>query len=371
MQSYFKRNLLFLLPLVIALACGENTEVDSFGKKEMLTNYADNLIIPAYTSYGNSLDALETAYNNFTTSSNADNLTALQTAFLNAYSNWQACEIYEKTPPAEQAMAIDNNNFFPCRKDSIEAYVARNSTSLSFIKSRIKSDKGLPAMEYLLFSRTLNAAQLLERFTTDPNFAAYKAYLGSLIANCKDVQNSIVSEWSSYRDTYINSLGTDAAGSISYMVNSFAQRTDDFKRHQVGIPAGYQGNVATVNINPAAVQAYYANKNIEYMLLTLNNMKDVLNGKASTDGKGLLDYIRTLNVSSTFGGNLADDILAQIDVCIAKVNDCGADFSETVVSNKPKADALFLETKKLLVLMKVDVPSALGVSITYTDADGD
>jgi hypothetical protein len=45
------------------------------------------------------------------------------------------------------------------------------------------------------------------------------------------------------------------------------------------------------------------------MLLTLNNMKDVLNGKATTDGKGLIDYIRTLNVTSTFGGNLADDIL--------------------------------------------------------------
>ncbi len=371
MKMHFKNSLLIATVIFLIAGCGKSEDTDSFGKKEMFTNYADNLILPAYTNYGNALTNLQTAFSNFSTTTDATNLTVLQNAFLTAYTNWHSCEIYEKTPPAEEAMAIDNNNYFPTRKDSIEAYINRNSTSLSFIKSRIKSDKGLPAMEYLLFSRTLNASQNLERFTTNPNAAAYKAYLNALITNCIDVQSSIVSKWSTYRDVYINSLGTDAAGSISYMVNAVAQRTDDFKRHQVGIPAGYQGNVATVNINPLAVQAYYSNKSIDYMLLTLSNMKDVLNGKATSDGKGLIDYIRTLNVTSTFGGNLADDILNQIDVCIVKVNDCGVDYSETVVNNKAKADALFLETKKLLVLMKVDVPSALGVSITYTDSDGD
>jgi len=366
-----KNWIVIIVSFVMIAGCGKTEDTDNFGKNEMFVNYADNLILPAYTAYGSSLTNLQTAFNNFSTTTDAANLEALQTAFLAAYAKWHSCEIYEKTPPAEEAMAIDNNNYFPARKDSINAYIDRNSTSLSFIKSRIKSDKGLPAMEYLLFSRTLNASQILERYTTNPNAAAYKAYLSSLIINCIDVQSSIVSKWSSYRDIYVNSLGTDAAGSISLMVNAVAQRTDDFKRHQVGIPAGYQGNVATVNLNPTASQAYYSNKSIEFMLLTLNNMKDVLNGKATTDGKGLIDYIRTLNVTSTFGGNLADDVISQIDVCITKVNACGTDYSETVITDKAKADALFVESKKLLILIKVDVPSALGVSITYTDADGD
>lgn len=366
-----KYRLIMLMCFAFAIACKGPESTDEFGKKEMFINYADNIILPAYTSYGTTLNNLQTAFTTFSTNTDATNLSALQTAFLNAYAAWHTCEIYEKTPPAENAMAIDNNNYFPTRKDSIEAYIGRNSTSLSFVQSRIKSDKGLPAMEYLLFSRTLTPTQILERFTIHPNAVAYKAYLGSLISNCINVQASIVTEWTTYRDTYINSLGTDAAGSISYMVNSFAQRVDDFKRHQIGIPAGYQGNVATININPQAAQAYNANKSIEYMLLTLNNLKDVLNGKGAVDGKGLNDYIRTLNVTSTFGGNLADDILAQIDVCIDKVNACGVDYANTITTDKPKADALFLEAKKLLVLMKVDVPSALGVSITYTDSDGD
>ena len=64
----------------------------------------------------------------------------------------------------------------------------------------------------------------------------------------------------------------------------------------------------------------------------------------------MIDYIRTLEVTSTFGGNLADDVINQIDVCIAKVNACGSDFSEIVQNDKPKADALFLEAKKLEML---------------------
>ena len=365
-------NLLFITAISSLLfSCGKTEDTDSFGKKDMFTNYADNLILPAYTTYGNSITSLQTALSNFNATTDLSNLSALQSAFLNTYAAWQSCEIYEKTAPADQAMALDNTNYFPCRADSIDAYVSRNDNSAASIKNKVKSDKGLAAIEYLLFSRTLSQQQILDRFTTGPNAASYKTYLSSLVSNIAEVQSTVISGWAGYKDIFINSLGTDASGSFSVMVNSIAQRTDDFKRMQTGTPAGYLGNVATVNVLPGAVQAYYSNNSTNYMLLTLNNMKDVLNGKGNNDGKGLIDYIRTLNVSSTFGGNLADDILSQIDVCITKVNDCAPDYSATVVSNKAKADALFLEAKKLLVLIKVDVPSALGVSITYTDSDGD
>jgi predicted lipoprotein len=368
-----KLSILCLLAVLTSLffSCGKTEGTDNFGKKEMFTNYADNLILPAYTTYGNSITALQTALTNFNASADLTTLSALQTAFLNTYASWQNCEIYQKTAPADDVMALDNTNYFPCRNDSIEAYINRNDNSAAAIKSKVKSDKGLAAIEYLLFSRTLTQQQILDRFTTSINATSYKTYLSSLISNVAEVQSSVISDWSAYREIFINSLGTDASGSFSVMVNSIAQRTDDFKRMQVGIPAGYLGNVATVNVLPSAVQAYQSNNSTNYMLLTLNNMKDVLNGKGTIDGKGLIDYIRSLNVTSTFGGNLADDILSQIDVCITKVNDCAPDYSTTVVSNKAKADALFLEAKKLLVLIKVDVPSALGVSITYTDSDGD
>lgn len=368
-----KINKLFRLTIasLFLFSCNKTDNTDTFGKKEMFINYADNLILPAYTNYGNTLTSLESALTNFNTTSDLANLSALQTAFLVTYGAWQNCEIYEKTAPAEEVMLLENTNYFPCRKDSIEIYISRNDNALSAVRNKVKSDKGLAAIEYLLFSRTLTQQQILDRFTSSPNAASAKTYLISLVSIISAAQTTVVSNWSAYRDIFINSLGTDAGGSFSVMVNSIALRTDDLKRMQVATPAGYLGNVATSNIIPEAAQAYYSNNSTNYMLLTLNNLKNVLNGKGATDNKGIIDYIRTLNINSTFGGNLADDIMNQIDVCITKVNDCAPDYSATIVSDKAKADALFLETKKLLVLIKVDVPSALGVSITYTDSDGD
>jgi predicted lipoprotein len=367
-----KRHILILASCLLVFACGKNGDGDDFDKKGMFTNYADNLILPAYNTYKTSLTSLQTALNNFDAAPDLTTLAALQTAFLHTYTCWQACEIYEKTEPASDEMANENNNFYPTRIDSVNAYIARNDNSTTFIKSRNKNDKGLPAIEYLLFSRTLTQQQILDRFTIHSNAASYKTYLTSLVTILTEIQTSIINNWNtSYKQSFINNVGTDASSSFSALVNSLAQRTDDLKRHQVGIPAGYSGNVATANTNPTAVQAYYSNNSTNYMLLTLTNMKDVLQGKNTADGIGLYDYLKTLNFTSTFGGNLADDIITQIDVCIAKVNECGADYSVTVDADKPKADALFLETKKLLVLMKVDLPSAFGVSITYTDSDGD
>jgi hypothetical protein len=370
----FKASTLLILSLFLSFSCGKN-EDDNSDKKEMFSNYADNLILPAYNLYGNILSLLQRDLDTFKASPSLLSLQQLQNSFTGAYGYWQDCEIYEKTDPANNVMAIENINFYPTRVDSINAYIARNENSTSFIKTRNKNDKGLPAIEYLLFSRTGNNQQILDRFTTDANSASYNAYLTSLIANLIEINTTILNEWNtSYKANFISNVSTDAAGSFSVMVNSIAQRADDLKRHQVGIPAGYSGNVATSDVYPNAVQGYYTRSSIVYMIATLENMKNVMYGKnpsTSIDGTGLYDYLKTLNVTSTFGGNLADDIITQIDVCKSKVAECGPDYEQTLLNNKAKADVLFLETKKLLVLMKVDLPSAFGVSITYSDSDGD
>jgi predicted lipoprotein len=183
---------ILFLSLLLSFSCGKNEDVDNFGKKEMFTNYADNLILPAYTTYGNSITALQTALTNFNATTDLTTLSALQTAFLTTYASWQNCEIYQKTAPADDVMALDNTNYFPCRNDSIEAYINRNDNSAAAIKNKVKSDKGLAAIEYLLFSRTLTQQQILDRFTTSLNATSYKTYLSSLISNVAEVQSSII-----------------------------------------------------------------------------------------------------------------------------------------------------------------------------------
>lgn len=372
MLNQYSKIFLAVFSLML-FGCGKNnTPTDNFDKKGMFANYANNLIIPAYENYMNALNNLKTAVEDFNATPELSTLSIIQDSFIHAYTQWQYVEIYDKTLPADDVQLLMNSNYYPCRPDSINAYIARGENSVDVVKNKSKNDKGLAAIEYLLFSRTLSQQDILNSFTTDVNAASRRAYLTALVSNLINLQTTVLNQWSSYKNEFSSNLSTNASSPFSTLVNSIAQRTDDFKRHQVGMPAGYQGNVATIYTKPKTVQAYYSNNSILFMLTMLHNMEDVFYGKnGANDGLGLYDYLKTLNYTSTFGGDLADDIMVQIQTCINKVNDCGIDYSNTITTDKPKADALFNESKKLLILMKVDVPSALGVSISYTDADGD
>ena len=45
--------------------------------------------------------------------------------------------------------------------------------------------------------------------------------------------------------------------------------------------------------------------------------------------------------------------------------------SENIINNQTQVEAAYAELQKLIVLFKVDMPSRLGVLITYQDNDGD
>ena len=56
------KNILFAITILLFISCGEDDPVasntDSFDRAAMLTNWADNIIIPAYTDYETKLSSL-------------------------------------------------------------------------------------------------------------------------------------------------------------------------------------------------------------------------------------------------------------------------------------------------------------------------
>ena len=75
----------FVLILLI-FSCNSDSDDNSSEvweqKSEMLTNWADNFIIPYYTTLTNKLENLEASANTFTSSRNQQNLENLRNSFL-------------------------------------------------------------------------------------------------------------------------------------------------------------------------------------------------------------------------------------------------------------------------------------------------
>jgi predicted lipoprotein len=71
------------------------------------------------------------------------------------------------------------------------------------------------------------------------------------------------------------------------------------------------------------------------------------------------------------GGTLNQAIKDQFTLAKNKLALIPDPLSTQMTSNAPAVDAAYMELVKLLVLLKTDMTSALGVVITYQDGDGD
>ena len=70
-------------------------------------------------------------------------------------------------------------------------------------------------------------------------------------------------------------------------------------------------------------------------------------------------------------GSLNNAIKTQFGIAKAKLALVNEPLSDAVINNAAAVDAAYLEIQKLLVLLKTDMPSVMGIIITYQDGDGD
>ena len=90
----------FILIFLIFSCSSDNDDSSSEvweQKSEMLTNWADNFIIPSYTTLTNKLVLLEESGNTFANLPDQQNLDILRTSFINAYMSWQHVETVSYT----------------------------------------------------------------------------------------------------------------------------------------------------------------------------------------------------------------------------------------------------------------------------------
>ncbi|MDX2172563.1 MAG: imelysin family protein [Bacteroidota bacterium] len=342
----------------------ENETKDTFDKQAMLTNMADNVILPAYTSFKTSLDSLVTVYNTFKSTGSLTDFQLVKQKYSVAYLNYQRCDLFEMGP-AEATIIRANFNVFPTDTAQIKSNISSGSYDLGVL-SNIDA-KGFPAIEFLLYGNNSTETDIIKSFTISPN---RKQYVSNLLAEMVTKTNYVVSTWNaSYRNTFVTSLGTDVGSSIGFLVNQINFELDYLKNAKIGIPLGKKSLGVPV---PEACEAYYTSKSISYAKETLLLIENTYLGRSSSgsNGKGFDDYLAHLDIKYN-GGSLNDAINAQFAIAKTKLNAIPNPLSTQVTSNGSTVDAAYAELVKLLVLLKTDMPSNLGVIITYQDGDGD
>lgn len=327
-----------------------------FDNKAMLENIADNILLPEYTAMEASLVQLKTDANNFISDFSTEKLTQLRTTFLSAYKNVQRIKLFDFGPSSDYGLKAALNTY-PTDTTKITNNITSGSYTLG--SSGNIDAIGFPAIDYLLFSG--EDSEVLARFSTENA----RNYLIELIDKMMSEMAAVHNEWkSNYRTTFVTATGTDVGSSISFLFNELLKDLELLKNPKIGIPVGqFSGGMPFPNY----VEAYYSSYSKELALESANSLKNLYLGGS---GQSFDDYMKFKAEEESQPVSSAT-VVAQFDVCIAKIEALNTPFSTAISSNPAPFKTAFQELKRLVAYMKVDVAASLGLLITYSDTDGD
>lgn len=362
--------------LLFGIAC--NTPDDmlvkcDFDQQAMLTNYADEIIIPRFGELEIAVLLLEGSYNAFAASPTIGLLNEMRISFEATYESYQRCSPFGFGPAlVDGSTFAEKLNIFPT--NTIE--VNSNIDVGALVDTVAVSTKGLPAIDYLLFGEQgTTGAQIVELFTTDVNAQKRMTYLGQLIAELKNTVVQINTDWEGYRSTFVGNTGNAAGSSLSLLVNAFNYDFETLKNYKFKIPLGkFNGGI----VLPTSVEAYYAGESVQLAREQVTAMKQLYLGVGENglQGLSLYDYVLCAKPLTEEGQgqglvSLADDISQHFLDIETALDDVPDPLSETLVSNKPVVDNAHSKMQTTVPLIKQEMTSALGVQISYQDNDGD
>lgn len=372
-QKIFPLSWLLAL-LLLAAACnkdeGSNTGVD-FNEREMLENYGQNVIYPAYAAFEQKTGELQNSIDAFAASPTEATLTVAQNALKEAWLSWQGVQMFEFGPAQELALRMSINNF-PTQYPKIDNAIQSGTWD---VNSLYGGDmRGMPALDYLLFSETGDNSLVLNRYTSSEKAANWKRYAkdvaGHLNTQATAVRTAWAPEGGNYLGTFITNTGNSATSALSLLVNNFVRGFEVTKNQRVRDPLGEQ----SVNGQPIprAVEAYYSGYSLPLIQANLEATQRIFNGSyASGDGPGLADFLAAHRAAGNTEVNLANTINEQFESIKTAVNAIPGPLREAVVQSPAVVKSAYTEMTEIMPLIKGDMTSALSVTITYQDTDGD
>ena len=360
-----------IIMVILIVACsssdegyGGGNESPSFDQGALLSNLADNLIIPSFNRLQEQLSAFDVARATFVNERTQENLNALSSAWQTAYLEWQHVEMYNigeaELQAGNPAGFVSFFNIYPVTVTDIENAAKGESYDLN--SSFYHDAQGFPALDYLIHGIADGDTMPLDKFTSNENFEGYIDFLTNVTAQMKAKNNAIINSWTStYRDTFVSNTGSSATSSFNKIVNDYIYYYEKgLRAAKIGIPAGNFSNTPL----PEKVEAYYKQDISRTLALeALDAIIEVFNGG---NGSGFADYLDFLDRS-----DLKNDIINQFANARTKIQGLNPNFYQQVQDDNTKMTEAYDALQAAVVLLKVDMVSAFSVSIDYVDADGD
>jgi predicted lipoprotein len=369
------KKIVFILSFVAAIvACSSNdsnnSDGDNYDRTALLTNWADNIIVPSYVNYQAKVQILLSDTNTFVAAPTEANLQAIRTSWLEAYKAYQYISMYS-LGKAEELSLKESTNTYPTDVAGIETNISSGSYDLALLSQYSK--QGFPALDYLINGLGTNDASIVGFYATHTNAINYKQYLTAVVNKLKANADAVVTDWNSgFRNSYVANNGTSVSSSVNKTTNLFVKNLEkDIRTGKIGIPAG----IFSAGVKfPEKVEGYYKNDiSKELLNVSIKATQDFFNGKHfnhTITGEGLKSYLDFLNAVKN-GQKLSEVINNQFAAIYTVNNTLNNSFSQQINTDNSKMIAAYDALQQNVIYTKLYMMQALKITIDYVDGDGD
>jgi predicted lipoprotein len=337
----------------------------TFSREAMLRDIASGVIAPGYENLAVHCRELTNAVGQFIQATNAASLDTARKAWLAAAEAASRMRCFQAGPIADRD-AAPTFYYWAALGNSIEGTLADVSRAIdqSLVEEAGATTKGLYALEYLLFDRKggqatepAESARALDLLCASPRRREY------LLAVARDVEikaGQVAKDWTaSGAQSATAKFVSGGQASVNLLMNQLCQSIENTGEKHLSF--------ALVLPQPISRQLFRIERSrsggsLQGVLGTLEGMQKFYRGGG---GLGLDDAVRNLNPT------LAQRTREQLDAAIAATRAIGAPIEQAAVNNRAAIQNAYDKTHALEILFKVDLASALGVTITFTSGDGD
>lgn len=356
-----------LLLSLFVVSCSDDDAttgtVDNFNRSQMLTFWADDIIIPAYQAFDGTLNNLVEAKDVFAVDPTDQNLQNLKASWLTSYKSWQSVAMFN-IGKAEEINLIFSMNIYPTDVDLIEEHITNGDYNLELPSNM--DVQGFPALDYLLFG--IDSSTMPLDVLSQPNRIAY---ISDLVDRMKSLNSEVLNDWqNNFRTIFIENDGSSATASTDKMVNDFLFYFERFFRAgKIGIPAGVFSGTELSSL----VEAPYSGFSKELFLESFDAIQNFFTGVSfdnSTTGLSLQQYLSDI-AQTNESNDISISILQQWADAESKADNLLENFSAQVEQDNSKMLETYDAIQESVVLLKVDMMSALNIQVDFVDADGD
>lgn len=317
---------------------------------EVLQGLADDVIVPSYEQLGTTLGTLATDTQALCDAPSAEALATAQDAWSDAVA------AYQRTRPTGVGPALDvrlmSDIGFAARQTVVDDLLASGDpVDHDAVADAGSAARGLYAVEIALFGEGSDALATAEG-------ARRCEYVASVAAVADEAAQPVVEQWTDGDATeqFVDGLDGGPASSVAQLVNEVTQRLTELE----GMGLLDMTKAKTVDdLDPSRVGGPADQR--------LADRKALMAGISGAIGDG------STGISALVGAQDADTrdrLVAADERAVAAVDalpDSVGDALDDPKAVKEASDAV----TELKVLLSTEVASKLGVTITFSDSDGD